>query len=79
MEISATEASRTFSDVLDAVEHRGERFTIVRRGRVVARLEPVVAAKGKALKELLRAHHLDAGFRDDVLAARGLLEAEERS
>lgn len=78
-EISATDASRSFSDVLDAVEHRGERFTILRRGRVVARLEPVATANGKAVKDLLRSRRLDPGFRDDVLATRALLEAEERS
>ena len=79
MEISATEASRSFSDVLDAVEHRGERFTIVRRGRAVARLEPVAVATGAAVKDLLRRHRVDDAIRDDVLAARALLETEERS
>src|SRR5688572_4920967 len=29
-EISATEASKRFADLLDAVEHRGETFTVVR-------------------------------------------------
>lgn len=33
-EISATEASKRFSDLLDAVEQRGETFTVVRRGGV---------------------------------------------
>ncbi|MEZ5270879.1 MAG: type II toxin-antitoxin system prevent-host-death family antitoxin [Ilumatobacteraceae bacterium] len=35
-EITATEASRSFADLLDAVEHRGETFVIVRRGKVIA-------------------------------------------
>jgi prevent-host-death family protein len=37
-EVTATEASRRFADLLDGVEHRGERYTIVRRGRVIAQL-----------------------------------------
>ena len=41
-EVTATEASRRFADLLDGVEHRGERYTIVRRGRVIAQLEPVM-------------------------------------
>ena len=32
-EISATDASKRFADLLDAVEHRDETFTVVRRGR----------------------------------------------
>ncbi|MBV8303271.1 MAG: type II toxin-antitoxin system Phd/YefM family antitoxin, partial [Acidimicrobiia bacterium] len=40
-EVTATEAARSFSDLLDAVEHRGERFTIVRRGKAVAQLQPL--------------------------------------
>lgn len=39
-EVTATEAARTFADLLDAVEHRGERFTIVRRAKAIARLQP---------------------------------------
>jgi antitoxin (DNA-binding transcriptional repressor) of toxin-antitoxin stability system len=37
-EVSATDAARNFSKILDAVEHRGEHFTIIRRGKVVAQL-----------------------------------------
>ena len=39
-EISATEASKRFADMLDAVEHRGETFTVVRRGRAIATIAP---------------------------------------
>ena len=31
-DISATEAGRHFSELLDAVEHRHESFVVVRRG-----------------------------------------------
>ena len=37
--ISATTASRQFSDLLDAVE-RGESITVTRGGRVIAEISP---------------------------------------
>ncbi|WP_420624943.1 type II toxin-antitoxin system Phd/YefM family antitoxin [Candidatus Poriferisodalis sp.] len=51
-EISATEAARGLADVLDAVEHRGERFTVVRRGKAIARIEPLARGEGLEVKEL---------------------------
>ena len=45
-EISATEAARNFADLLDAVEHRGETFTIVRRGKPIASLQPTRVRPG---------------------------------
>ena len=39
--ITATEASRSFSDILNRAQYRGESFEVVRAGEVVARLEPV--------------------------------------
>lgn len=77
-EISATEAGRKFSDLLDAVEHRGEHFTIVRRGRVVAQLDPIRAGRGADIKALLRRQPVDQTFADDVAAVRSLLEIETR-
>jgi antitoxin (DNA-binding transcriptional repressor) of toxin-antitoxin stability system len=35
-EISSTAAFKRFADVLDAVEHRGATFTVVRCGRAIA-------------------------------------------
>lgn len=77
-EVSATDAARNFSDILDAVEHRGEHFTIMRRGKVVAQLDPVHSGRGTEAKALLRRHHLDPGFAQDVASARELLEIETR-
>lgn len=77
-EVTATEASRRFADLLDAVEHRGERFTIVRRGRVVAQLEPAHTASGSDLKALLGRHHPDGDWAGEVAALRADLVAEER-
>ncbi len=39
--ISATEASRNFSDILNRAQYRGESFEVMRAGEVVARIEPV--------------------------------------
>jgi antitoxin (DNA-binding transcriptional repressor) of toxin-antitoxin stability system len=38
--ISATEAARSFSDLLRRVRQRGESFVIERRGEVVCRIVP---------------------------------------
>jgi prevent-host-death family protein len=78
-EVSATDAARNFSDILDAVEHRGEHFTIVRRGKVVAQLDPVRGGKGVDVKAMLRRHHGDPGFAKDIASVRALLEVETRS
>ncbi|HVA07540.1 MAG TPA: type II toxin-antitoxin system prevent-host-death family antitoxin [Acidimicrobiales bacterium] len=77
-DVSATDAARNFSDILDAVEHRGEHFTIVRRGKVVAQLDPVHSGGGAEVKALLRRHRLDARFAADVTSVRELLEIETR-
>lgn len=77
-EITATEASRSFADLLDGVEHRGERYTIVRRGRVIAQLEPVSTASGAAAKALLRRHRVDSAWRGDLEDLRSELIVEDR-
>jgi prevent-host-death family protein len=58
-QLSATEAARRFSDVLDSVESEGESFVVVRHGRVVATIAPALAGTGRALKEVLRKHPPD--------------------
>jgi prevent-host-death family protein len=78
-EVSATDAARNFSDILDAVEHRGEHFTIVRRGKVVAQLDPVRGGRGAEVKALLRRHPGDPDFAKDIAAVRELLEVEFRA
>lgn len=77
--MSATEAARHFSDLLDAVEHRGERFAIVRRGKVVAQLDPVSTGRGRDVKVLLDRHRADPGFARDLDSVRELLKVEVRS
>ena len=65
-EISATEASRRFADLLDAVEHRGETFTVVRRGRTVATIAPVRSGTIADLRRIFEEHPLDSEFEHDV-------------
>jgi prevent-host-death family protein len=76
-DVSATEAGRRFSEMLDAVEHDGESFTIVRHGKPVARLAPVVSPSGYRLKEFLRGASPDEHLAADIAEARALLTADE--
>lgn len=75
--ISATEASRNFSAVLDSVEH-GETVVITRGGRRIATLGPAPVAPGRMVKAMLAKHvgTLDEGFADDIAGARELLTDE---
>ncbi len=77
-DVTATEASRRFADLLDGVEHRRERYRIVRRGRVIAQLEPADSTTGAEAKALLRRHRPDPSWIADVHGARDLLTTEER-
>lgn len=77
-EISATEAARTFAGLLDAVEHGHQAFTIVRRGKAVARLQPVSEGQGADVKQLLSRHVPDRRWVKDLTVVRALLEIKER-
>jgi antitoxin (DNA-binding transcriptional repressor) of toxin-antitoxin stability system len=67
--ISATEASRSFSRVLDEAEHGGESFIIERNGRAVAELRPAPRRSTVGdLEAFLRDVPLpDPDFRSDML------------
>ena len=78
-DVTATDAARNFADLLDAIEHRGEHFTIVRRGKAIAHLEPVTRGLGTDVKELMRRHRPDPDWAAEIDAVRDLLEIEERS
>jgi prevent-host-death family protein len=71
-QLSATDAARRFSDVLDRVESGGESFVVVRRGRAVATIGPASGGTGGALREALRAHRPDAEWAAEL---RDLREA----
>ena len=77
-EISATDAARNFADLLDAIEHRGEHFTIVRRGKAIAQLQPTAGSNGVDAKALLLRHQPDAHWRADLEAVRALVDVEDR-
>jgi prevent-host-death family protein len=69
-EISATDASKRFADVLDAVEHRGESFTVVRRGRAIATVAPTRRSTLGELYGFLRDHTPDAEWDSDLADLR---------
>jgi len=76
--LSATEAARRFSDLLDRVEHDRETFVVERRGRAVASIAPAAAASGHAVKELLRSQRPDPRWVQELAELRGSLEPEDR-
>jgi prevent-host-death family protein len=69
-QLSATDAARGFSEVLDAVESENESFVVVRHGRPVATIGPAVAGSGRALKKALRAHRPDSEWAADLRELR---------
>jgi len=78
-QLSATDAARRFSEVLDQVERSGETFTVLRRGRAVARISPAPAATGAALLDIVRRHPPDVDWAADLRSIREGLELEDRS
>lgn len=65
-EISVREASNRFADVMDAVEHRGETFTVVRRGRPIATIAPACRTTLGDLREFLTASPPDPNWEHDL-------------
>ena len=76
--LTATDAARRFSQLLDAVERRGESFVIVRRGHAVARIEPARAANGRHVKEILRSNPPDRRWESELRELRAALAIEDR-
>ena len=69
--ITATEAARNFSDILNRVKYKGEEFAVERNGEVVCRIVPVKPKlKGMTGKEFAewweKAPKPDAEFWDAV-------------
>lgn len=74
--LSATEASRNFSDLLDAIE-RGETVTITRGNHVVAEMRPARRRTGSDLRAALE--HIpppDDRFAADIASALALISSE---
>jgi prevent-host-death family protein len=76
--VTATDAARRFSEVLDAVERRGESFLVVRRGNAVARIEPARAGIGRHAKEVLRSNPPDRQWASELEELRAALAIEDR-
>lgn len=69
-QLSATDASRRFSEILDDVERDGESYVVVRHGRAVATIGPATGGTGKALKDALRANRPDDGWAEELRELR---------
>lgn len=71
--MTASEAARNFSSVLDQAE-RGETIVVTRSGHQVATIVPTPRANGAALREVLTRWHedppADASFETAVFEAR---------
>lgn len=75
--ISSTDAVRNFSELLNNIKYRGDRYTVIRGGKPAASLVPVEPANRGAtlvdLRQIVRAlPHLessDTSFAVDVTAA----------
>jgi antitoxin (DNA-binding transcriptional repressor) of toxin-antitoxin stability system len=71
--VSATEAARTFSDLLNRIRYRGEEFLVERGGDPVCRMSPAGPPSRATWKDLAAllddVPHPDAGFARDVRRA----------
>jgi antitoxin (DNA-binding transcriptional repressor) of toxin-antitoxin stability system len=50
--VSATEAVRTFSDLLNRIRYRGEEFIVERAGEPVCRMTPTAPTRTLSLRDL---------------------------
>ena len=74
--ITATEAARQFSDLLNRTFYRREAFELERNGQVVAHLvapPPKTTARLHDLQRLFEARSGDPTFADDLESARAEL------
>lgn len=51
--VSATEAARTFSDLLNRIRYRGEEFVVERAGEPVCRMTPAAPTKRLTWRDLV--------------------------
>lgn len=74
--ITATEASRRFSDLLDSIE-AGETVTVTRGNRPIAEIRPASRRTGRDLQAALAGiSPPEDGFADDIADAVGMLSSE---
>lgn len=77
-DVTATEAARNFSDLLDAIEHKKESFVVRRGGKAVARIGPASISSGAEVKKLLREVVPDSDWERELTLLRKQLIAKER-
>lgn len=71
--ITATDASRGFSDLLDAVEN-GETVLVTRGNRTIAQIAPASSRSVRDLQEALaEIPRLDNDFESDIAGALAML------
>ena len=68
-EVTATDAARTFRELLDQVEREGESYRITRHGRIVAELHPARPGSLTELADFARANRAAHPGADDDWAA----------
>lgn len=74
--MTATEASRRFSDLLDAIE-RGETVTVTRGNRPIAEIRPAYRRTGRDLRAALAdTEPPDGRFADDIADALGYVTTD---
>lgn len=78
-DLTATEAARRFSEVLDSVEHRHESFRVLRGGRAIARITPLTGPNGRSVIDFLTTHPVDPALAGDIRSVRSLLKTGDRN
>lgn len=76
-ELSASDAARHFSEVLDEVEH-GESFVINRRGKPVASIQPAKRSTWADVKKIMTRHPRDPDWIEELRELRASLPVQER-
>jgi antitoxin (DNA-binding transcriptional repressor) of toxin-antitoxin stability system len=71
--VTATEAVRTFSDLLNRIRYRGEEFVVERAGEPICRMSPAAPTTILTLRDLAallrEIPEPDAGYATDVRRA----------
>jgi antitoxin (DNA-binding transcriptional repressor) of toxin-antitoxin stability system len=71
--VSATDAARSFSELLNRIRYRGEEFVVERGGEAVCRMSPATPPRRLSLRELAALLRElpppDAGYPADVRRA----------
>ena len=80
-EVPAEELIERASAVLEAVEHKGESFTVTRNGQPIARIEPTKepAKAPGTLKDIFRRQPPDPRLAEGVRALQSLVAAEDEA